>query len=205
MTTTEMIDREQLLDQAMFVFWQHGYQASSISMLLAATRLSRTQFYRVFGDKPQLFRAVMARYQAYMHDVVIDLLDRPQDPAEAIRQVFELTVFAVPRERRVFGCLFVNTLTELSVLQPDVVQDARQRRHRVEQAFIRACGRAAAQQQLQVGLDAEQAGLLLMTMLTGLRVQSRSGVTEYNLRQNIEPLLHLLFVQPPVTEQAVPA
>lgn len=203
MTTTDMMDSEQLLDQAMFVFWQHGYQASSIPMLLTAMRLTRPQFYSLFGDKTQLFRQVMGRYQAYTHDVLVDLLDHPTNPAEGIRQVFELMVFTIPRERREWGCLFVNALTELSTTHPEIAQEALLKRNRVEQAFIRACGRATDHQQIQAAWTAEQAGRVLMTLLTGLRVQARSGVTEQMLRQNVEPLLNLLFVSSPVTEQAM--
>lgn len=197
MTVALTVDLEQVLDQAMFVFWQHGYQASSIPMLLTAMRLSRAQFYSLFGDKTQLFRQVMTRYQAYMHDVVVNLLEHPTDPAEGIRQVFELTVFTMPRERRELGCLFVNALTELSTIHPEIAHDVLLKRNRVEQAFIGACGRAIVQQQIQVALTDQQAGRMLMTLLTGLRVQSRSGATEQMLRQNVEPLLSLLFVAQP--------
>lgn len=199
MTINTSIDLEMVLDQAMFVFWRHGYQASSVPMLLTAMRLTRPQFYSLFGDKTQLFRQVMARYQAYTHDVLVDLLDHPTNPAEGIRQVFELMVFTIPRERREWGCLFVNALTELSTIHPEIAQEALLKRNRVELAFIRACSRAIEHQQIQAAWTAEQAGRVLMTLLTGLRVQARSGVTEQMLRQNVEPLLSLLFLGQPAS------
>ena len=55
-------DREAALDAAMEVFWQKGYEATSISDLTDAMGINPPSLYAAFGDKERLFMAAIERY-----------------------------------------------------------------------------------------------------------------------------------------------
>jgi AcrR family transcriptional regulator len=55
-------DADEALEQAMRVFWQHGYEGASLPDLLNAMGISRTSMYAAFGNKEELFRKALARY-----------------------------------------------------------------------------------------------------------------------------------------------
>src|SRR5438552_101336 len=48
-------DREAALEQAIDVFWRHGYEATSVSDLTAAMNINPPSLYAAFGDKEKLF------------------------------------------------------------------------------------------------------------------------------------------------------
>ncbi|HRV92857.1 MAG TPA: helix-turn-helix domain-containing protein, partial [Anaerolineae bacterium] len=52
-------DENEVLDKAMDLFWQKGYEATSIQELLTAMGISRGSLYDAFGDKHALFLAVL--------------------------------------------------------------------------------------------------------------------------------------------------
>src|SRR5215469_5226807 len=52
------------LDAAMRVFWEKGYEGTSLDDLTQAMRINRSSLYSTFGDKESLFRRVIARYQS---------------------------------------------------------------------------------------------------------------------------------------------
>ncbi|HCD9773456.1 TetR/AcrR family transcriptional regulator [Enterobacter hormaechei] len=60
----KVFDRDAALDKAMTLFWQHGYEATSLSDLVEATGAKAPTLYAEFTNKEGLFRAVLDRYIA---------------------------------------------------------------------------------------------------------------------------------------------
>ncbi|SQB40172.1 TetR family transcriptional regulator [Citrobacter koseri] len=58
----KVFDREAALDKAMTLFWQHGYEATSLADLVEATGAKAPTLYAEFTNKEGLFRAVLDRY-----------------------------------------------------------------------------------------------------------------------------------------------
>src|SRR2546428_12924146 len=56
-------DRDAALEQAIDVFWRHGYEATSVSDLTAAMGINPPSLYAAFGDKEKLFLEAVERYQ----------------------------------------------------------------------------------------------------------------------------------------------
>lgn len=186
-------DRQQALDAAMQVFWLHGFCSSSLQQLLTAMEINRGSLYAAFGDKAGLFKEVIDNYQCTMQAVVFELLNNEDDPAQGIRDVFEVTLFCLPEDAMALGCLLVNTVNELSPIDIELSNLASAKLALVEQAFINACARAQAQNQMSKAVSADDAGKMLMNTMIGLRVQSRGGASEAHLRQSITPLLTMLM------------
>src|SRR6266702_5721205 len=57
-------DREAALEQAIDVFWRHGYEATSVSDLTAAMGINPPSLYAAFGDKEKLFLEAVERYRS---------------------------------------------------------------------------------------------------------------------------------------------
>ena len=87
MAGVKQFDREEVLDCAMRVFWERGYEATSIQDLVEATGLSRGSLYATFSDKKLLFLAVLARYAACVGSPMMAELATP-DPRQAIERMF---------------------------------------------------------------------------------------------------------------------
>jgi TetR/AcrR family transcriptional regulator, copper-responsive repressor len=56
-------DPELALAKAAEVFWKHGYAATSLDHLAAATGMNRPSLYAAFGDKRDLYLKTLRRYQ----------------------------------------------------------------------------------------------------------------------------------------------
>lgn len=56
-------DIDEALDAAMAVFWEKGYEGSSLDDLTEAMGIGRPSLYNSFGNKEQLFRRVLRRYE----------------------------------------------------------------------------------------------------------------------------------------------
>ncbi len=55
---------EEVLENAMSIFWKKGYAATSITDLMNATGLAKGSIYKAFGDKHQLYLQALDFYLA---------------------------------------------------------------------------------------------------------------------------------------------
>ena len=64
MARTKAFDEAQTLEQVMTLFWENGYEGTSIRDLTAHTGLSTSSLYATFGDKYELYGAALDKYRA---------------------------------------------------------------------------------------------------------------------------------------------
>ena len=55
-------DREAVLDRAMRLFWEHGYESTSLAELTQVMGINAPSLYAAFGDKQSLFLETIERY-----------------------------------------------------------------------------------------------------------------------------------------------
>ena len=58
-------NKEHVLNKAMHLFWEKGYDATYISDLIETMGISRSTLYDSFGDKDALFKLVLEHYKNY--------------------------------------------------------------------------------------------------------------------------------------------
>lgn len=73
----EILRRDQLLEHAVRLFAEHGYNGLSLETIAREARVSLRTIYRQFGGKAELFGAVIRHYS----DLFVATL--PDDPARA--------------------------------------------------------------------------------------------------------------------------
>jgi len=64
MARTKAFDETAVIDRALAMFWEQGYEATSVRDLLNHTGISSSSLYASFGDKHDLFCAALDRYRA---------------------------------------------------------------------------------------------------------------------------------------------
>ena len=178
---------------ALETFWQRGYHASSIQILLDAMNINRGSLYASFGPKEELFKASLDRYHQSMTAMVIALLDESPSPTQGILAMFEFTLIALPDWQRQRGCLLVNTLAELSETDPSLARHAASLLETVRAALNRALQRARDGGEWQAPqVDTGLAADLLFNFLTGLRVTTRLEADPDRVRQSVKQTLALI-------------
>ncbi len=58
----KQFDTEVALTKAMEVFWEHGYEATSLSALLKNMGIGKKSLYDTFGNKRSLFLKALEYY-----------------------------------------------------------------------------------------------------------------------------------------------
>jgi AcrR family transcriptional regulator len=67
----------EAIDSAMLLFWRKGYEGTSISDLTETLGITRPSLYAAFGNKEQLFRTVLDRYDEGTAEFLSGSLELP--------------------------------------------------------------------------------------------------------------------------------
>jgi TetR/AcrR family transcriptional repressor of nem operon len=166
-------DEEQVLDQAMFLFWRKGYEATGVADLEQATGLGRQSLYGAFGDKRALFLRIVERYfERVLKPYVVDVLDAPGSGRANLERIFQQWE-ATTEAPEFHGCLVGNSVPEFGAKDSEMSDVLRRKLELMEAAFIRALRRAKQAGEVNPTLDARATARSLLTIAQGLAVVAR--------------------------------
>jgi TetR/AcrR family transcriptional regulator, transcriptional repressor for nem operon len=188
MARPKSFDDDAVLEQAALLFWERGYEATSMADLEAHLGLGRQSLYNTFGDKQTLFLKALDRYRNDVGEAALARLNAPGAGLEAIRSFFHWAVesLTAPGPRR--GCLVTNTISERGSLDADALQHCNHAREALERAFRRVLAQAQAGGELPRRLDVEATATLLVLQNYGLNVMAKTGAPAAELHAAVEAL-----------------
>lgn len=203
MARRKEFDREAALDRAMHLFWRRGYEASSLTELLSAMRISRQSLYDTFGDKRRLFLAALDRYCAAMNVQLLGKLTVPHAAKAEIAAALDgaIEFFLAFPERR--ACLMANTAMELAPHDKMVAQKVKAFMDAVESGFRQALARADARGELPPDLDLAALSRFFTGVMNGIAVAAKSGAPREALADVARTALSVL--QMPTSSATKPA
>lgn len=168
-------DREEALEQAIAVFWEHGYDATSIALLTSALGIGAPSLYAAFGDKRALFFEALERYLRTYAAFTERALTEP-DARKAVERLLHDAAAAYTRPDRPHGCLLITAATTCSPQSADIA-------HRLRE--IRAAGARALEDKiasdLPTGADAHALATFYSAVLQGMSAQARDGASQTDL------------------------
>ena len=165
---------DQALDQAMKVFWDKGYEATSMNDLLAAMCLSKSSFYDTFGSKHELLLQVLDHYADTWSVKTVALLER-EGPAREVLALTFSDLLDNAEQRREQGCLINNCAVERASHDSQAAARVARTFAMMEEAFTRVIRRGQKRGEIDDGRDAEALGRYLNTVLQGVVVMGKSG------------------------------
>ena len=156
-------DVSAVVEAARDLFWERGYELSSVGELEERTGLNRSSLYHAFGSKRDLFGAALRCYVEQETEPALSGMRQPGAGLEAVSGFFEARAQAFRRDpqRAARGCLMINTIAELGARDRLVAQAAAAHRERLHEAFAAALSRAAKRGELDAGRVAPRASLLV--------------------------------------------
>ncbi len=185
------IDRRQAFRAARDQFWRCGYAATSMQQLLRVTGMGAGSFYAAFGSKPALFAALIDEY-ARWSAARFDSVREQHRGFHAIEAFLDDTLVNLSDEDRRKGCLLVNSALEFDGVQPELHALVTAPLAALQRSFEACLVEATDDGALQAGIESAAAAGLVMTLVQGLRVESRRGMSRAQARQRIQLLISAL-------------
>src|SRR5262245_40713535 len=187
----KQFDPEIALAKAMEVFWARGYEAASLSELLAHMGIGRKSLYDTFGNKRSLFLKTLEHYAQTTIKSIRNQLSAPGSPLTNIRRVLRdfQRIHAVPGSK---GCMLGTNIADFDTNDQEIASVLRSYLREVEDAFCRAILRAQQSGELRRTMSPRDIAQMLLCTTQGMALIGRVLEDETLLRGTVEATLSLL-------------
>ena len=135
MARTKDFDETEVLAKAIKLFWQKGYNGTSMQDLVDGLGISRSSLYDTFGDKHQLYLSALQSYKQAEAAKRDELLDGSLPAKVAIRQLMDLTILEMIRDKQHNGCFLINSAVETAGHDKETNAIICQNEQQLENAF----------------------------------------------------------------------
>ena len=199
MAGVKQFDPHDVLDRAMTVFWERGYEATSIQDVLDATDINRGSLYATFGDKKHLFLAVLAHYAERLgNPFLVELAD--PDPRRAVERMFAALLRHASDATQPRGCLFTNTALECPRSGEEISRTIAAWVGQMESVLYQVLLRAQAEGSLDRAQDCRALARFFVGVMQGLNVVHKAMADPAALHDVVRVALQVWDTPPPPNE-----
>jgi len=184
-------NRDVALKRARDLFWERGYEGVSMSDLVKRLGLASARLYAAFGSKEDLFREAVALYESNEGGFADRALSEPK-VAEAIQRMFREGIELYTRKSGPRGCMVVSAATNCTADNAAVMEWLAEHRRARTAAIVKRLKRAVRESEVPQKTDAQLLGDMYATVLHGISIQARDGVSKERLMAMVPPLIALL-------------
>jgi len=163
------------LQSALELFWERGYEATTMADLVEHIGVAKASIYATFGSKRELYMKALDRYAELVDPGLLRGLSQPGSTLPAVRQLIEQYVGDATGETRQRGCFVVNTAVELAAHDPLAARRVQASWDHLETALTSALVRAQAQGELAEAKDPRALARFLLVLMQGLRVVGKAA------------------------------
>lgn len=185
-------DVDEAADRARNAFWVGGYEGTSLSDIAAATGQSAGSLYKAFGSKEALHREGLRRYLAQAEEELKVLLC-DADGETALRAWLASAARTASAGGPRAGCYAVLTETEPGACATGAADMIRE----YDGQLLQLAGAALARSVLREGLDPVRCAPVLLSVVKGLQVRGRSGISPEEAQDIVDTALEALLRRDP--------
>lgn len=172
-------DRDAALEKAMRLFWERGYEGTSVADLSDALDIGKPSLYAAFGSKEALF------YEA------LDLYERLHGPPSADEPTARQMVEALLRNNALgsadrslpSGCMIVLSAAVGPPQNAEVREHLAARRQASLRMIADRVARGIDEGDVPRGTDPKAVAAFYVTVLNGLALQARDGADDAALER----------------------
>ncbi|WP_460090731.1 TetR/AcrR family transcriptional regulator [Pseudomonas sp. S2_E02] len=173
-------DRDDAVDQAMQLFWQHGYDSTSLALLKAQLGggISAPSFYAAFGSKEALFDECVQRYLTTFAQVIECLWDATLPPRQAIETALRQSARMQCDDGHPKGCMV--TLGVMSAPSPEnahVAQALTHSRARTRAGIVACVERGVSEGMLAEDTNGAAMATVFDSFLQGISILARDDTS----------------------------
>lgn len=174
-------DENVVLQKAMELFWKQGYEKTSLNDLVEHMGIHRRSLYDTFGDKHTLFLKAVDFYEELIRNKIHDGVLRAETVKQAIQFIFDFIIEGY--EDKQWGCLIVNSATELAQMDKEIKERAERTFMQTEQLFVELIRKGQQTGEFSSDYDAESLSEIFQNTLIGIRVQLRMSANKEKLHR----------------------
>ncbi|MEV0379273.1 TetR family transcriptional regulator [Nonomuraea sp. NPDC050643] len=192
MARSKEFDPDVALQRALELFWERGFEATSMTDLVEHLGVARASIYATFGGKRELYLKALERYLEQSD--VVGPLSQPGPALPAVRAFLDAYVAECLADELRRGCMVVNTAVEFASRDAVVSRKVLASWAGLETALAGALVRARAQGEIPAGKDPYALARFLLVLVQGIKVLGRADPEPRRLRDAVDQAMNAVQI-----------
>lgn len=189
-------DRADALEKATLLFWQKGYQGTSMRDLQACLDMRPGSIYASFGSKDNLFAEVLQGYAAQSLAELARFSSLHASPLVGLKQFLSHVVLDGDTPAACRLCLLAKALSELPEEQVTLIHTAQDALLSIEKRFACILRKAQEAGEIPGAANCDYLAKWFQMQAMGLRAFARTGASAKVLSVMIEDVFSHLETNP---------
>lgn len=168
-------DRQAALARAMRLFWEHGYENTSLAELTAAMGIKGPSLYAAFGGKEALFRECLELYQRAYGVPLAELAAGDQPPRARLMTILAACAREYARPDAPKGCFIALSALQCAAGHAGIAAFLREKRLASRQVLFDLLAEARDGGDLPPEADLDVLAAYLAAVIQGMSVQAKDG------------------------------
>jgi len=167
-------NEDTVLQNAMNVFWNNGYKATSIRVLEKEMGINQFSIYSTFKSKKQLFISSLCKYSEYVKENVFkDLLKANAGFEELGKFLFDLADTKKTGKQK-NGCLVVNTASEIGNRDSEIANEIDKYYNFIRAMLKKVLLNAIKKNEISSNINIEQQANFFLGVMQSISVASKT-------------------------------
>jgi TetR/AcrR family transcriptional regulator, transcriptional repressor for nem operon len=192
MPKTKQFDEAEVLQKARDVFWEKGYNGTSMDELVQATGLSRSSIYDTFGDKHGLYLRSLEQYRQEELRRVNNSFPRNTTARKKIELFFRKNADDILQDKQRRGCFILNSTTELANMDSATKNLVGDNMDRMEELFYTWVREGQSAGNISTRFTARALARHLFSSSNGLRIAGQTRQDKKTLDDIVRLALSVL-------------
>jgi len=175
MARTKDFNEEEVLEKALNIFWQKGYNGTSMQDLVDGLGISRSSMYDTYTDKYSLFILALERYRERTAREMMQMINQAASPKAVIKKIFQSVVTESLFDKVQRGCFLVNTCVENATHDKAVEKIVNENMQDFEDAFYHAIKKGQEIGEIMNRNDARALARFVINNINGIRISAKAG------------------------------
>lgn len=165
-------NRDAKIEEAMELFWEQGYEATSVQDLVDHLDLNRSSLYNTFGGKHDLYLEALDHYRRQGNRALQRHLQEAPTPLAGIRHAFEAVAEQAVESQ--WGCFVANAAAECAPRDSSIQERVCETFETIRALFREAVEKAQAEGLIDAHRDSEALGRYLTNAFYGIHLTAKT-------------------------------
>ena len=174
-------NREEILSKATDLFWEKGFEETSVSDIVTSTNINKFSLYSGFGDKEELYLSCIDHYISMSRKDLDDVLTRKPLGLTNIEAFLEERVHHTVSSE-IKGCLIFNSVIEEKVLSKEINKKIDVRVTKIKSLLLNCLYAAQARKEISANKDCKSLADYLVCFIFGMINIGMRDTTEEELK-----------------------
>jgi AcrR family transcriptional regulator len=176
-----VFDREAVLEKAMRLFWDRGYEGTSFDELISVMGISPSSFYSAFQSKENLFYEAAEHYLSGPGGYLSSPLEASVQTRTAVENLLEKAAIAATNENLPSGCMIALAGAHVPPSLNSLRNEMRARRNWVETELTTRINAGIKAGDVPYDADPEELAAFFASVIRGIAILARDGASRDKL------------------------